>query len=194
MTTARGRPSRGAGRRPGQGGTRAGILTAALGLFAVKGHSGTTMHGIAQRAEVDPAMIHHFFGNKDGLFREAVSSRIDLSALFGPLTQDTEEEREIRVKNRGNWISRTFLSCRRDQSPCPALVAVHRTILSDEATAKAFGNEIEASFASRLGRIAPEEAERTPTFTSPVSAQPVGLAILRMPSRWSLWPHSTSRN
>ncbi|MFD8724233.1 helix-turn-helix domain-containing protein [Streptomyces sp. NPDC059629] len=69
---------------PGQGSTRAGILTAALGLFAVKGYSGTTMHGIAQRAELDPALIHHFFGNKDGLFREAVSSRIDLSALSDP--------------------------------------------------------------------------------------------------------------
>jgi hypothetical protein len=51
--------------------------------------------------------------------------------------------------------------------------------LSDEATAKTFGNEFEAAFVSYLGRITSAETERTPTFTSLVSANLVGLAILR---------------
>ncbi|MFE2605750.1 TetR family transcriptional regulator [Streptomyces mirabilis] len=180
MTGARRkRPSLGAGRRPGQSTTRDQILTAALDLFAVQGYSGTTMRGIAQRAEVGPALIHHFFGNKDGLFREAVSSRIDMSALFESLPEKTEEEREVRGLSRGKRIARTFLSHWEDESTRPALVAVYRASLSDEATAKTFGNEFDAAFVSYLGRITSEETERTPTFMSLVSAHLVGLAILR---------------
>lgn len=143
------------------------------------------MRGIAQRADVDPALIHHFFGNKDGLFREAVSSRIDMSAVFESRPEKTEEgeeegeERKVREENRGKRIARTFLSHWEDQSTRPALVAVYRAGLSDETTAKTFGNEFEAAFVSCLGRIASEETERTPTFTSLVSAQLVGLATLR---------------
>ena len=177
VATARGRrPSRGSGRRPGQSSTRTRILTAALELFAAKGYSGTTMRGIAQRAQVDPALIHHFFNNKDGLFQDAVSSRIDMSTLFDPLM---DEEAEAGLKNRGERIARTFLSFWEDESTRPALVAVYRTSLLDEAAAKAFRDQIEAAFASCLGRTAPEETEQTPAFTSLMSAQLAGLVMLR---------------
>ncbi|WP_326607904.1 TetR/AcrR family transcriptional regulator [Streptomyces sp. NBC_01800] len=177
VAAARGRrPSRGSGRRPGQSSTRTQILEAALELFATKGYSGTTMRGIAQRAQVDPALIHHFFNNKDGLFQDAVSSRIDMSTLFDSLM---DEEAEAGLKNRGEWIARTFLSFWEDESTRPALVAVYRTSLLGEAVAKAFRDQIEAAFAWCLGRTAPEETERTPAFTSLVSAQLAGLVMLR---------------
>ncbi|WP_406502749.1 TetR family transcriptional regulator [Streptomyces sp. NBC_01602] len=177
VATARGRrPSRGSGRRPGQSSTRTRILTAALELFAAKGYSGTTMRGIAQRAQVDPALIHHFFNNKDGLFQDAVSSRIDMSTLFDSLM---DEEAEAGLKNRGERIARTFLSFWEDESTRPALVAVYRTSLLDEAAAKAFRDQIEAAFASCLGRTASEETEQTPAFTSLMSAQLAGLVMLR---------------
>ncbi|WP_326815812.1 TetR family transcriptional regulator [Streptomyces sp. NBC_01318] len=177
VAAARGRrPSRGSGRRPGQSGTRTQILEAALELFATKGYSGTTMRGIAQRAQVDPALIHHFFNNKDGLFQDAVSSRIDMSTLFDSLM---DEKAEVGLKNRGERIARTFLSFWEDESTRPALVAVYRTSLLDEAAAKAFRDQIEAAFASYLGRTAPEETERTPAFTSLMSAQLAGLVMLR---------------
>ncbi|MBA2951806.1 TetR/AcrR family transcriptional regulator [Streptomyces himalayensis] len=75
-------------------------------------------------------------------------------------------------------MARTFLSFWEDESTRPALVAVYRTSLSDEATAKGFRDQIEAAFASCLGRIAPEETERTPAFTFLVSAQLAGLVML----------------
>ncbi|MEU8691379.1 TetR family transcriptional regulator [Streptomyces sp. NPDC048665] len=170
------RPSRGKGRRQGRSSTRIRILTAALQLFAAKGYSGTTMRGIAQQAEVDPALIHYFFADKGGLFQAAVSSRIDLSALFDSLT---DKEAGAGPESRGEWITRTFLSFWEDESTRPALVAVYRTSLSDEATAKAFHDQIEAAFASCLGRIAPEETQRTPAFTSLVSAHLAGAVMLR---------------
>lgn len=148
------------------------------------------MRGIAQRAQVDPALIHHFFNNKDGLFQDAVSSRIDMSTLFDSLM---DEKAEAGLKNRGERIARTFLSFWEDESTRPALVAVYRTSLLDEAAAKAFRDQIEAAFASCLGRTAPEETERTPAFTSLMSAQLAGLVMLRYVVAVEPLASSTSR-
>ncbi|WP_324784735.1 TetR family transcriptional regulator [Streptomyces sp. H51] len=175
-TPRAGRPTRGGGRRPGQSGTRNQILTAALELFADKGYSGTTMRGIAQQARVDPALIHHFFNNKDGLFQDAVSSRLDMSALFDSLTDD---EVQAGRQSRGEWVARAFLSYWEDEATRPALVAVYRTSLSDEATAKTFRDRIESSFEACLSRFVPEWSDHAPAFTSLVSAQLAGLVMLR---------------
>ncbi|MER7663658.1 MULTISPECIES: TetR family transcriptional regulator [unclassified Streptomyces] len=166
---------RGGGRRPGHSDTRAQILTAALELFAAKGYSGATLRGIAQQADVDPALIHHFFDDKGGLFQHAVSSRIDPSTLFDPLT----DKEAAGLTNPGEWIARTFLSHWENASTRPALVAVFRTALADEPIATEFGDRIERALAACLGRIAPEKTERTPEFPSLVSAHLAGLVMLR---------------
>ncbi|WP_084520158.1 TetR/AcrR family transcriptional regulator [Nocardia mexicana] len=44
------------------------ILEAARASFAAHGYQGTTVRSIAAAAEVDPSMIHYFFGRKDQLF------------------------------------------------------------------------------------------------------------------------------
>ncbi|MET9669284.1 TetR family transcriptional regulator [Streptomyces sp. NPDC006475] len=168
-----GRP--GGGRRPGHSNTRALILTAALELFAAKGYSGATLRGIAEQADVDPALIHHFFDNKGGLFQHAVSSRIDLSTLFDSLTDKEAAE----LTNRGEWIARTFLSYWENESTRTALVAVFRSGLANEPVAKEFHDRIEAALASCLARLAPEMTERTPEFPSLVSAHLAGLVMLR---------------
>ncbi|MEU9212901.1 TetR family transcriptional regulator [Streptomyces sp. NPDC048415] len=169
-------PSRGGGRRPGQSSTKEQILTAALELFAAKGYSGTTMRGIAQQARVDPALIHHFFSNKEGVFQDAVASRIDVSALFDSLT---DADAEPVLERRGERVARTFLSFWEDESTRPALIAVYRTGLSDEATAKTFRDQIEDSFAACVRRIIPEESDHTSAIASLVSAQLAGLVMLR---------------
>ncbi|MEI6665070.1 MAG: TetR family transcriptional regulator [Chloroflexota bacterium] len=61
------------GRRPAAAGdSRAEILVAARSLFAARGFRGTTTRQIAQRAHVDVALIHHFFGTKAELFDAAL--------------------------------------------------------------------------------------------------------------------------
>ncbi|WP_405996631.1 TetR/AcrR family transcriptional regulator [Streptomyces sp. NBC_00986] len=71
--------SRSRGRRPGPTSARTKIPAASRELFAAKGYSGATPHGIDQRAQVGPALVHHFFDNRDDLCRETVSSRLDMS-------------------------------------------------------------------------------------------------------------------
>ena len=56
------------GRRPvGGPDTREQILTAAGELFSELGFERTTMRAVAARADVDAALIHHYFVNKEGL-------------------------------------------------------------------------------------------------------------------------------
>ena len=60
------------GPRGGSSDTRAGIRLAARAEFAERGYAGATIRSIAARAEVDPALIHHYFGTKRELYLEVV--------------------------------------------------------------------------------------------------------------------------
>ncbi|HKG21665.1 MAG TPA: TetR/AcrR family transcriptional regulator [Blastocatellia bacterium] len=48
---------------------RANILAAAEELFAARGFAGTAIRQIAANAGVNGAMVHYYFGNKEGLYR-----------------------------------------------------------------------------------------------------------------------------
>ena len=58
------------GRRPGTTETREQIAAAARRLFAEVGYERATFRAIAAAAGVDPALVVHFFGSKEKLFRE----------------------------------------------------------------------------------------------------------------------------
>jgi AcrR family transcriptional regulator len=49
--------------------TRQRLLAAAEVEFALHGFQGARLRAIAQRAAVQPALIHHYFGDKQGLYR-----------------------------------------------------------------------------------------------------------------------------
>lgn len=64
--------TRGPGRRPGDPEvTKRAILDAAREIFGDVGYDRATIRGIAARADVDPALIHHHFGTKQDLFAAA---------------------------------------------------------------------------------------------------------------------------
>lgn len=52
--------------------TRERILQAALEEFADKGKDGARMQGIADRAEVNKALLHYYFRSKDELYHEVI--------------------------------------------------------------------------------------------------------------------------
>lgn len=70
----KGAPGRGLGRRPGDAGTREAILTASRRCFAEQGYAGTSIRKIAREADVDHALVIHFFGTKDALFSTVLRS------------------------------------------------------------------------------------------------------------------------
>ena len=60
------------GRRPGASGTRAAILAAARTQFAASGFDAASVRAIARAADVDPALVLHYFGSKAALFAAAL--------------------------------------------------------------------------------------------------------------------------
>lgn len=54
--------------------TRRRILDSALVLFAERGAGGSPIREIARSAGVSLAMVHHYFGNKDGLYAACVDT------------------------------------------------------------------------------------------------------------------------
>jgi AcrR family transcriptional regulator len=89
----RGRP------RTGESDARDRIMAAAVEEFAEAGYDGATIRGIAARAGVDSALVHHHFGTKADLFGETIQApmRPDLALpeiLAGP--RDRIGERIVR--------------------------------------------------------------------------------------------------
>jgi AcrR family transcriptional regulator len=69
VTTTTAKPR---GRRPGNTDTRGSILEAALRLFSHDGYDKVSLRAIAREADVDPALVHHYFESKADLFARAV--------------------------------------------------------------------------------------------------------------------------
>lgn len=65
-------PAKPRGRRPGGADTRGVICRAALTLFSSVGYDKVSLRAIAREADVDPALIHHYFASKSDLFAETV--------------------------------------------------------------------------------------------------------------------------
>ncbi|HEX4434239.1 MAG TPA: TetR family transcriptional regulator [Acidimicrobiales bacterium] len=66
-----------AGRRPGNVDTRGEIVEAAKRVFAAKGYDGASLRAVAREAEVDPALVHHYFDGKASLFVAAMALPFD---------------------------------------------------------------------------------------------------------------------
>jgi AcrR family transcriptional regulator len=66
-------PRRRTGRRTGPTETREQIAVAARSLFAELGYERATFRAIAAAAGVDPALVVHFYGSKEDLFREVMA-------------------------------------------------------------------------------------------------------------------------
>lgn len=78
------------GRRPGRADTRGTICRAALTLFSTIGYDKVSLRAIAREADVDPALIHHYFSSKSDLFAQTVldlpldADRLVSDVLAGP--------------------------------------------------------------------------------------------------------------
>ncbi len=89
--------------------TRDKILDAAEALFASHGLYGVTVRNVAQRADVDTALIHYYFGTKRGLF-DAVFDRRAEGVNQARLDAMDAYERENAGKITAEGAIRAFLS------------------------------------------------------------------------------------
>jgi len=56
-------------------------------LFARNGIGNTSIRAIAAAADVDAALVHHYFGTKEQLFAAAVHIPIDPMQILGPMRE-----------------------------------------------------------------------------------------------------------
>ena len=110
-----------AGRRSGTPDTRGEIVAAARAEFASKGFDQTSMRGVARAAGVDPALIHHYFDGKDGLFAAAMDLPLSPREV---LTKALDVPRE----QAGETLVRTLLGVWDDETYRPSLLAMLRSL------------------------------------------------------------------
>lgn len=56
-------------------------MAAAAAAFADEGYAEASLRGIAQRADVDPALVHHYFAGKAALFVEVMGLPRDFTQI-----------------------------------------------------------------------------------------------------------------
>jgi TetR/AcrR family transcriptional regulator len=72
--------------------TQQRILEAALQEFAAKGFAGARVDVIARRARINKRMLYHYFGDKEGLFREVLRRKIaERSAWLASASEEPSE-------------------------------------------------------------------------------------------------------
>jgi AcrR family transcriptional regulator len=158
------------GRRPGAGGTREAILDAAREHFAEHGFSDTSVRAVAARAGVDPALVHHYFGTKDGLFAAAMELPIDPAAVLPVLL-------EPGLDGLGERLVRFFLSVWDEPAPRTRIQAILRSALTHEAAAALLRDFVTREI---FGRVAAAvDAPDARLRASLVGTQLVGLGVLR---------------
>ncbi len=158
------------GRRPAGSGSREAILSAARQAFARHGYDGATVRGIAAEAEVDPALVHHFFGSKQGLFVAAMQFPVDPATVLPVLLAPG-------VEGLGERLVRFFLSLWESTGDRSRFLGLIRGAVSHEESAALL-----REFVTRevLGRVAAAVNESQPELRATlVGSQMVGLAMAR---------------
>ena len=106
--------------------TKKKILDVACALCSEKGHGDTGMRDIASHAGVSRATVHHYFGNKAGLYRASIDAMYaELAELENELLQAFNSSAKPE-DTLGDIVKRVFRFSRQHQ---PALRLVMRTVV-----------------------------------------------------------------
>ncbi len=157
------------GRRPGGEDTRGALLDAARVEFIERGFDGATVRAIAQRAEVDPAMVNHWFGGKDGLFVAAMEIPVNAGEIVPRLLDGPADQLAER-------IVRTFLAVW-DTNGGGALAALMRSVASHEDAAAMMRDFVgRVIFGRVVATVAPDRPELRAALCG---SQIAGLGLMR---------------
>jgi AcrR family transcriptional regulator len=158
------------GRRPGTSDTRDQILAVARRRFATRGYDATSLRGIATDAKVDPALLIHYFGTKEGLFTAATGLPTGLSEVFAGQQGQT-------LRDFAESLTRSYLGFVDGDQSRNAILALVRSAVSNERAAAMLREFLAAELlpviASRTGH------ENAPLRAGLVAAQLMGVAMLR---------------
>ena len=164
------RPRR-TGRRPGNPDTREAILAAARDAFAERGFDATGIRTVAAAAGVDPALVHHYFGAKEELFRAAMAIPVDPAELVPRVLAGGRDE-------VGERLVRTFLGVW-DSPAGAAAVALLRSAVSNQWTARLLREFLTTQILRRVVDQLDLDPAEEPLRGALVATQVAGLAMMR---------------
>jgi AcrR family transcriptional regulator len=150
-------PPRRRGPRTGAGAdTRAAIATAARAEFSERGYAGATIRSIAARADVDPALVHHYYGTKAELFQAVLALGFDPGRVAVPLMLDGPQQ------EAGARIVRTFLTLYDDPAFREPVLALMRTAMTDPEVAAMAASFLQEAMLPHVATLArgPEPERR----------------------------------
>lgn len=161
---------RSAGRRPAGSGTREAIARAAREQFAELGYDRTSVRGIARAADVDPKLVHHFFGGKEELFAQVVQLPVDPEAVLGRLAEPGRE-------SVGERFAAFVLDAQSNPIARATMLSIIRAAANERHAAERIRSLLTARLllplAHRLGVDSPE------LRGSMIASQVVGLTMAR---------------
>ncbi|ORW36635.1 TetR family transcriptional regulator [Mycobacterium paraense] len=146
------------------------ILSAARDEFAEHGWAGTAIRAVARAADVDPALIYHYFGSKEGL--------LDAATTPPPRFLDSVARTWATPKAElGERLIRNVLEIWADEDVGPVLRAVVLTAAHETKTREKLRLIVERGLIgeSTLGEDEDERLRRSGL----ISSQLIGFALLR---------------
>ncbi|MFC8619188.1 TetR family transcriptional regulator [Micromonospora purpureochromogenes] len=159
------------GRRPGNPDTRQAILAAARTTFAERGFDAASIRVIAAAAGVDPALVHHYFGSKEELFRATVEIPLNPAELLPVVLAGG-------VDGVGERLVRTFLGVW-DSPAGKAAVALLRSAVNNDWTARLLREFLVTQVLRRVLDHLDIPPAELPLRGSLVATQMIGLAMMR---------------
>jgi AcrR family transcriptional regulator len=158
------------GRRPGRADTRGAILDAARELFSTRGFERTTIRSIAVHAAVDPALVLHYFGNKDSLFLATIELPFEPEAVVPTLLAGD-------VDTLGERVARFVVGLLEDATARGRVLAVIRAAASEPAAAELLRGLIEQRIRDPIAHeLGAADAELRASL---MGSQVVGLVMAR---------------
>ena len=158
------------GPRDERGVLAARIVEAARDEFAEHGWAGTTIRAVARTADVDPALVYHYFGSKEGL----------LDAATNPPQRWLENVAKVwatPVEDLGDALVKLLLASWADDEIGPTLRAILQTAAHEPATREKLRRVVEGSLmgVSQLGNDERERGIRSGLIAS----QMMGFGLMR---------------
>ena len=146
------------------------ILDAARTEFSAKGYDASSLRAIARLAEVDPALVHHYFDGKAALFVESMSLPVNPSFLIDTILAGPREQ-------VGQGLARIFFDIWDSPLGRERLVALIRSALSQEDAARMLREFLVREV---FGKVALSMGVPEPQLRAGMAAaQMIGVAMMR---------------
>lgn len=158
------------GRRPGKTDTRDQILLTARRLFSQRGYDKTSLRDIAAEAQVDTALIRHYFGTKADLFRTTIGWPFDPQQVADRIAEGDRDE-------LGRRLSEVFFQFWEQPDSRASLLAILRGAATHEESATLVRQFIQGQLYQHIATALSQPDPRLGIDLA--MAQLLGIALLR---------------